>query len=236
MWKPAFKLRLSVTYRVTQHVAKSVRIETHPLQEAQMSRADMPTWRPDTNTSSSEIGDGTVSRVLTLSPDTNTTSLDFELPDLKFKKSSRMAKRWVAFLCRINGDLLVVVYKLPTVIISRRNDQYFKASELLATSVTGVKRPRAITDNDQDMDAAGPSNVEPDVITPDYVEQFVTSAYEEKQFQRGLDSADLEWLCTKAGVVPGVSVVPKHVYDEFKIWFKKTVKALKHTQEVWDAS
>lgn len=84
--------------------------------------------------------------MLTLAPDATAASLDFELPDLKFKKSSRMAKRWVVFLCRINGDLIVALYKLPSIILSRRNDQYWKASELLSASNTGIKRPRAIVE------------------------------------------------------------------------------------------
>ena len=82
----------------------------------------MPDWRPSATAANQELGDGTASRVLTLSPDMSTASLDFEFPELKFKKSSRMAKRWVAFACRVNGDLLVVLYKLPSIILSRRND------------------------------------------------------------------------------------------------------------------
>lgn len=34
VFKPAFKVRLSVTYSSSEHVAKSVRVEAQPLQDA----------------------------------------------------------------------------------------------------------------------------------------------------------------------------------------------------------
>lgn len=64
----------------------------------------------------------------------------------------------------------------------------------------------------------------------------MTQQYEERGFHRGLDSSDMDWLTVKAGVKPGVLEVPKQSFDEFKVWFKKTLKTLKHTQGVWDAS
>lgn len=106
-----------------------------------------------------------LSRVMTLAPDQSSTHLDFEFPDLKFKKSSRMAKRWVAFTCRLNGDLLLVLYKLPSIILSRRNDQYWKANDLLAACNPGIKRPRGAMDESGGLDGeaqAANAQTEPD--------------------------------------------------------------------------
>ena len=46
----------------------------------------------------------------------------------------------------------------------------------------------------------------------------------------------MEWLCAKAGAVVGAQAIPRHQFEEFKAWFKKTLRTLKHTQTVWDAS
>ncbi len=50
---------------------------------------------------------------------------------------------WGCLIWRAQDDLLFLLYKLPTVVISRRTDQYSKAHELLTgVSAAATKRPR----------------------------------------------------------------------------------------------
>lgn len=55
------------------------------------------------------------------------------LADMKFASSSRMRPRWLVFVMMLpNQDILFVHYKLPTIIMSRRCDQFDKVACLLA--------------------------------------------------------------------------------------------------------
>lgn len=46
-------------------------------------------------------------------------------------------------LCVLQNDIVYLIYKLPTVVISRRTDQYSKAHEILTgVAASAAKRPR----------------------------------------------------------------------------------------------
>eukprot|EP00884_Botryococcus_braunii_P021905 jgi/Botrbrau1/8399/Bobra.0237s0020.1 len=85
---------------------------------------------------------------------------DFEFSALKFVKSSRMTKRWLVFSCKIENDLIYVLYTLPTVVISRRTDQYEKAYETLrGHPPTLLKKPRLQKNPDQSgKESPGPQD------------------------------------------------------------------------------
>lgn len=63
-----------------------------------------------------------------------THSEDLEFSELRFSKSSRMNKRWVLFACRLGRDMLYSLYRLPTIVLSRKADQFDKACGLLRES------------------------------------------------------------------------------------------------------
>ena len=43
----------------------------------------------------------------------------FEFVDMHFKTSSRMALRWLLFVARVRDDILCIIYKRPTIVLSR---------------------------------------------------------------------------------------------------------------------
>lgn len=97
-----------------------------------------------------------------------------------------------------------------------------------------MKRPRGLVDApgegaDEEGDMAALPEVDPITINPAYVEQWITAQYEERQFARSLDNSDLEMLTAKAGVVPGALEVSRPTFDDFKSWFRKVLRMLKHT-------
>ena len=59
------------------------------------------------------------------------THVDFEFLALKFHRSSRMAKRWLAFVLKRRSDVLCCLYTLPSIVLSRKHEQYGKAYEIL---------------------------------------------------------------------------------------------------------
>ncbi|GMH38215.1 hypothetical protein BSKO_06099 [Bryopsis sp. KO-2023] len=64
---------------------------------------------------------------------------DLEFTDLRFGKSSRMHRRWILFSCRLGRDVVYLLYKLPTIVLSRKTDQFDKASSILQKK--GMRTP-----------------------------------------------------------------------------------------------
>lgn len=78
-----------------------------------------------------------VTKTVQLHPSTSDQQLhiDFSFMGLKFHKSSRMGKRWLAFILKRRMDTLITLYTQPSIILSRKHEQYVKAYEILTGRV-----------------------------------------------------------------------------------------------------
>ncbi|KAK9811757.1 hypothetical protein WJX72_009562 [[Myrmecia] bisecta] len=150
-FKPAFMVELELRYRGALNL--NCKVEAYPMHETQNSKPS--TWKPERSQQQLEIDNCTMTRQIQVGPPIGEAPHGadapreyshkeyFEFTDLRFIKSSRMSKRWLAFTCQIKGDFLYVIYTLPAVVISRRADQYNKAYETLTgTPLNLPKRAR----------------------------------------------------------------------------------------------
>ncbi|KAK9826496.1 hypothetical protein WJX81_006495 [Elliptochloris bilobata] len=160
VFKPPFTVRLEVRHRGPLTLA--VCLEAHPLNET--AHAQIATWTPDADKAAIEVEGARIARQLQAPAMFGTAGSlggmglaegggggepeqvhleDFKFAELKWAKSSRMSKRWLVFTCRIQEDAVYLLYALPTVVISRRTDQYGKAHETLMGGGTAAgKRVR----------------------------------------------------------------------------------------------
>ncbi|BDA44647.1 hypothetical protein COCOBI_06-1240 [Coccomyxa sp. Obi] len=157
VFKPPFTLRVEIQYR--QPLSLPVSVEVHAINDAAHSK--IATWLPEADKMHAELEGNRISRTLNVSGGMgygNGIGLDlagkqstaehlhledFKFSDLKWAKSSRMSKRWLVFSLRVKDDVVYLLYQLPTVVISRRTDQYSKAHEILTgVSANAAKRPR----------------------------------------------------------------------------------------------
>ncbi|KAL3159675.1 hypothetical protein ABBQ38_010082 [Trebouxia sp. C0009 RCD-2024] len=170
LFKPPFVVRLEVCYQ--GRIDLVVTITAHVLNDSQY--ANPGAWQPYIGPGQPDLEGHVITRRLRVpavftaaeqdSHLANPGSLrthaeDFEFSELNFVKSSRMSKRWLLFSCLFfKEEPIFVLYKLPTVIISRRNDQYSKAFENLMGQVPqqGIPRSRANAVSKGSSGADGP--------------------------------------------------------------------------------
>ncbi|KAL3157642.1 hypothetical protein ABBQ32_012087 [Trebouxia sp. C0010 RCD-2024] len=157
LFKPPFVVRLELCYQ--GRIDLVVTVTVHVLNDSQY--ANPGAWQPYIGPGQPDLEGHLITRRLripsvftTAEQDSHLTTPgslrthaeDFEFSELNFVKSSRMSKRWLLFSCLFfKEEPIFVLYKLPTVIISRRTDQYSKAYENLMGQVPqqGIPRSRA---------------------------------------------------------------------------------------------
>lgn len=138
-FQPPFKIRLDLRY--TGQLQLPVRVEAIALPEQsaehlvkqQGDGVLVPTQLSQQN----ELENASISSCIqTHDRDNDDTteksfSEDLEFTELRFSKSSRMNRRWILFTCRLGWDMLYCLYCLPTIVLSRKTDQYEKACTIL---------------------------------------------------------------------------------------------------------
>lgn len=138
-FRPPFKIRLDLKH--TGKLQLPVKVEAvalpeqsvdHLMQHNQSGGLVIPAQLPQ----QIELENASISSCLQTHDDENKSgercySEDLEFTDLRFSKSSRMNRRWIMFTCKLGWDMLYALYKLPTIVLSRKTDQYDKACVIL---------------------------------------------------------------------------------------------------------
>eukprot|EP00210_Caulerpa_lentillifera_P000245 g238.t1 len=172
----------------------------------------------------------------------------FEFADMYFKSSSRMGLRWLLFVARVHGDLLCLLYKYPTIVLSRKTDQYSKACSILAKSnpvmdltdrssgTCSRTSPLSISSNER------ASETNEKVSVPVDTQQWILAAYGECHFPRRLTQRDLSYLEASLGLskrpsqtVPEVSATEEErkCFETFAKWYLACLLSLKKEHELW---
>lgn len=234
--KPAFKVRLELKYK--SNLQLPIRLEACSLSEPAVEQllklhseggalAGLPGLSRHQELEHSSIS----LCIQTLDGQTHSNGTrrhveDFEFTDMRFSKSSRMHQRWILFSCRLGVDALHLLYKLPTIVLSRKTDQFEKACAILMTKdhmrtnlwsrpssgqLPDTSIPNNVHGNTKVMDAAlgGAGRLQlNDGAVPsgelgipepeERIRKWVIEKYDETKFTRKLTKYDMMYLVARA--------------------------------------
>lgn len=175
----------------------------------------------------------------------------FEFVDMYFKTSSRMAQRWLLFVARVREDILCTVYKHPTIVLSRKTDQYCKACSLLTkrNPILEITDRSSLTTSQTRPQSSSSCNKDPaaqqHVSLPTDVKEWILAAYGEHHFRRSLTSYDLGYLGIKLGI-RGLTMQSmaepwtltgteedRRRFDNFAHWYLACLASLKRENTLW---
>jgi len=264
-FRPHFVVRLEVRYQ--GRIDFPVTMGAFPLSDSLYSKPS--SLKPSAALNDSEVEGLLVTQTVTndmadeatgrgKATEERTLTADFEFPDLKFVKSSRMFKRWLVFSFKIREDHVYVTYDLPTVILSRKTDQFGKAYEKLTGGPPPLKRARvpapSVSPAPSAPSAPGRAsgglagsrwgggarpNVSMMKIDVQQAENWIVSKYHEylPNAQRTLSDQDIVWLLHKAELNPNVQeavMVAGHKWEQFEEWYTKCLETLQSVEATWD--
>lgn len=146
---PAFQAHVEVCSEVPTQI--HVKLVAYLLTSEQVLRLD--SWNPHSHVMSETISGGTAEAAVVcntkdgIRPDGSLSykgSCFLTLKDMRFASSSRMRPRWLVLTMVLpNQDVLLVHYKVPTIIMSRTCDQSEKAAHILQGQLHPMKRIRS---------------------------------------------------------------------------------------------
>ncbi|CAD7697419.1 unnamed protein product [Ostreobium quekettii] len=264
-----FKVRLDLRY--TERLQLPVKVEAIALPESSVEHLAKQQGEgalvPTQLTQQNELENATISCCIQTHDNDGVASCekrcfeDLEFTDLRFSKSSRMSRRWILFACRLGWDMLYALYRLPTIVLSRRTDQFDKACVLLRQkNIVGsmvnshqLQSPRAAgCPVLKDLEPGTPCIGIGDTIgtpTSDQlkvgsmaiynsqgsIRQFIRAKYAESGLRRPLTDSDLAALDFKAGLRNTDSgfFADAHKWQEFQTWFVACLKSLKMVEHLW---
>mmetsp|Transcript_31429 Transcript_31429/g.89224 ORF Transcript_31429/g.89224 Transcript_31429/m.89224 type:complete len:678 (+) Transcript_31429:216-2249(+) len=263
VFRPAFKVRMELRYKGALNLR--MELQASPIADAGFAKPDL--FTDGEGDSGQQVQNNVISRAIrSPAADAETEKTmdsdnlveekmlveDFEFTNLKFVKSSRMFKRWLVFHCKIKNDTIYCIYDLPSVIVSRRNDQYGKAYALLMGTPPPVKRQRVPSPAAAAMSTACSSPSVPNRMgaqeslgmrrmTVDQACTWIENQYLQSLpgVMRGLSPEDKLWLVKKAGLDPTSSepsLIPVHRWTSFEDWYSKCLDALRAVIDIWDQS
>lgn len=214
-FQPPFKIRLDLRYTGQLQVPVKVGAIAMPEQSADLlvkQQGDgvlVPTQLLEQN----DLENASISSCIqTRDESTDDTtekffSEDLEFTELRFSKSSRMNRRWVLFTCRLGWDMLYCLYRLPTIVLSRKTDQYEKAC--------GILRQRALIDTI-------PIGAKLQLNSPKYFcssTADVQQGWKSDQIMQGLISKSSQPFGSPPGSCVSPHCIPQDVVQQY-IWDK----------------
>ncbi|DBA86232.1 hypothetical protein WJX77_001095 [Trebouxia sp. C0004] len=293
LFKPAFVVRLEMRYR--GQVDLTISMMAHVLNDNQYSKPGA--WQPHVGPGQADLEGHLITRRMRVPPVFTSAqpesayldpaiqkvyTEDFKFTELNFVKSSRMSKRWLLFSCFIKEELMFVLYKLPTVVISRRTDQYIKAFETLlgrepqsgvpksrssaipkttSGNATASQAPPALqtlhqyrktteaptdltlADADEPQrkkktspcDAAAGAGPRQEAGSAEdrQIQHWILQQYASMALQRPLSQESLVALERRARAGSSGPPLEPALWEDFKDWFSKCVRALKQVEEEW---
>lgn len=176
----------------------------------------------------------------------------FEFVDMHFKTSSRMALRWILFVARVQEDLIFALYKHPTIVLSRKTDQYCKASCILSKGNPVLEiSDRSSLSASQTMPQSS-SSCNKDILNnsrqpsiPHDVKEWILAVYNDFQFRRPLSIQDVVHLGSRLGIrnisannIDEPWILSREVEDQqrfegFASWYLSCLNSLKRETALW---
>jgi len=139
-FRPPFKVRLHLWY--TGRLQVPVKVEAFALPEQSIDlfvkHRGEGVLVPTNLSQQNELQNASISSCIQTHDNEDSDSTekhsfeDIEFTELRFSKSSRMNRRWTLFTCKLGRDMLYAIYLQPTIVLSRKTDQYDKACMLLS--------------------------------------------------------------------------------------------------------
>eukprot|EP00884_Botryococcus_braunii_P021903 jgi/Botrbrau1/8397/Bobra.0237s0018.1 len=248
-FRPPFTVRLAITYQ--GYFNLPVVVEAHVMTDVQHTKPQL--WSPDSASTEkhSELDHAKMQRNLKGGdqpggPDGEPVTLveEFEFVDLKFVKSSRMNKRWLVFSCKVENDLIYVVYGLATVIISRRTDQYEKAYESLRGVAPNMQKKQRVhkqlelPDRQRSAyrDGEDGEHGQAQYVSRETAKHWIENSYAQAGFTRPLTEEDKDALLLKARLVHDKDLISSDSkeWQNFRDWFQKSLRALMEVAYIWN--
>jgi len=263
-FRPHFKLRLEMTYKGSLDF--SVSMGAFPLGDSQYIKPG--SLKPSAALNNQEVESFVVNKRVTsedggmddsnMSGEERTMTEDFEFPDLKFIKSSRMTKRWLLFSFKIREDHIYCIFDLPSVIVSRKTDQFSKAYATLTGGPPPMKKtrvpgpsatasagagaaPAGRTSGAQSekWGAGAPKTVAMMQVDTDTARNWIVSKYMEflPNAMRRLSDHDVMWLLQKVQLSPTIrepKMIPGQKWEQFEEWYIKCLQTLQSVEATWD--
>eukprot|EP00210_Caulerpa_lentillifera_P004112 g3921.t2 len=254
---PPFKIQLSVKFG-KEGSSIPMKVNAYSLTEdglvsflKQVSLSSFPALPLDNGLQNCCICHAIENRESNNDHSSSTVTETFEFVDMYFKSSSRMGLRWLLFAAQVEGDLLCTLYRYPTIVLSRKTDQYSKACCLLAKSSPVME----VTDRSSASctRTTPPSSFSQEkalvsvqkTSIPMDTREWILAAYGECRFSRRINQADLSYLEASLGLskrvkqnVPDVSTRSEMNEDQtrfesFAKWYVSCLLSLKKEHEMW---